>query len=142
MSQKLQKAPLNLKLKTENRIYAKCAKCNFNGDTIYFNSPEGVDRSDNEYWSVPRICGFCELPASYKMYGETAQLRLKDLDLDLDLELEPGVRQILTAEEISENGYLKELQKLSLAGTHIFTVTKYSYGAALFEIYTIKLVDD
>ena len=138
----LQKAPLNLKLKSENRLYAKCPISNFNGDTIYFNSPEGINRADSEYWSVPRICGFCEMPASYKMYGETLQLKWSKLD-DRELEDdESKIREILTSEQLAANGYLKELEKLVLSNSHIFTLTKYSHGAALFEIYTIRLVDD
>ena len=138
----LQKAPLNLKLKSENRLYAKCPMCNFNGDTIYFNSPAGINRSDSEYWDFPRICGFCELPATYKMYGEMLDLIWSNSE-DRDLEdKESKVREILTAEQLSANGFLKELEKLVLSNAHIFTLTKYSHGAAVFEIYTIRLVDD
>ena len=150
------KAPSHIQLKTTDRIYAKCIDCNFSGDTIYFNTPSGVDRADKDYWSSPRICGFCELPPIYKSYGESLELRLihpqsseSDLKnvnaIESDLE-KSGNRIILTAEDLEENGYLPELTKLARGGNHIFTLTSFEYGgnltAILLEIYCMELVDD
>ncbi len=150
------KAPSSITLKTSDRIYATCIDCNFSGDTIYFNTPSGVDRADKDYWASPRICGFCELPPIYKSYGESLELRLihpQCSQSDLNnvnsgesyLETQGG-RIILSAENLEENGYLPELTKLAHEGNHIFTLTSFDYGrnltAILLEIYSIKLVDD
>ena len=150
------KAPLNIILKTSDRIYAKCIDCNFSGDTIYFNTPSGVDRADKDYWASPRICGFCELPPIYKSYGESLELRLinehssesdlKNVNVGESYLETQGDRIILTSENLEENGYLPELTKLAREDNHTFTLTGFEYGknltAFLLEIYSIKFVDD
>jgi hypothetical protein len=124
--------------------------------TIYFNTSSGVDRADKDYWASSRICGFCELPPIYKSYGESLELRLinehssesdlKNVNAGENALETQGVRIILTAENLEENGYLPELTKLAREDNHIFTLTSFDYGrnltAILLEIYSIKLVDD
>jgi hypothetical protein len=135
------KVSSNIKLGVSDRIYAKCPYCNFSGDIIYFNTPVGVHRADKDYWISPKICVFCELPPIHKIYGQSLYLRTGGQKVsEIDLE-KPGVRAIIKKEQLANNGYLPELNVLSLVDNHIYTFTNFEHGTVLFEIYNSKFVD-
>ena len=138
-------APSYVELKTVERLYAKCYKCNFYGDTIYFNTHEDVDRSDKDYWnSSTNLCGFCELPSIFKTYGESLRERCNEELAPLE---KPRKRTIIELEDLQESGNLPELTKLVEHDNIIITITGFDHGrfdlsSCLVEIYSFELVDD
>lgn len=111
--------PCNVALVRKQRVLARCERCKFHGDSIYFNHPS-------------QICVFCELPPTQRVIGAST------ITMFLNIEHTGSARVILPIDKMREC----RLKTVLMNTSATCTLRTTAEGIVELAIYRLKFIDD